>query len=144
MRVSTGPGHTALTRTPLRADLAGGRLGQADHGVLGGDIGRHAGRADQAGDRGGVDDRARLLLQHHRQHVAQAEEHALDVDADHLVEHRLVVLGGRRDLALDAGVVEEAVDAAVGVERRLHVGLHVGRLGDIGDVRSAPRRPAGG
>ena len=48
------------------------------------------------------------------------------------VEHRLVVFGGRRDLALDAGVVEEAVDAAVGVERRLDVVLHVGRFGDVG------------
>ena len=95
------------------------------------------GVADEARDRGRVDDRARLLLQHDRQHVAQAEEHALDVDADDLVEHRLVVLGDRRDLAFDAGVVEEAVDAAEGVERGLHVGPHLGRLRDIGGVGTA-------
>ena len=40
----------------------------------------------------------------------------------------------RRHLAFDAGVVEEAVDAAVGVDGRLDVALHLGRLGDVGDV----------
>ena len=138
--MSIGPGQMALTRMPDRGHLAGGRLGEADHRVLGGDVGRDARRADEAGDRGRVDDGARLLLQHDRQHVAQPEEHALDVDADHLVEHRLVVLGERLELAFDAGIVEEAVDAAVGVERGLHVGLHLGRLGDVGGLRA--RLPA--
>ena len=64
MRVSTGPGQTALTRIALARDLAGGGLGQPDHGVLRGDIGRHAGGRDEPGDRGGVDDRAGFLLQH--------------------------------------------------------------------------------
>ena len=45
-------------------------------------------------------------------------------------------------LPFDAGVVEEAVDRAVGIERRLHIVLHVGGLGDIGATRSAHRRRA--
>ena len=72
------------------------------------------------------------LLQHHRQHVAHAEEHALQIDADHLIEDRLVVFLRRRGPPLDAGVVEEAVDRAVGIERRLHVVLHLGGFRDIG------------
>ena len=35
-------------------------------------------------------------------------------------------------IAFDAGVVEEAVDATIGVERFLHIGLHRGGLGHIG------------
>ena len=48
------------------------------------------------------------------------------------VEHRLVIFGGVRQFAFDAGIVEEAVDRAVGVERRLHIVLHLGRFGDVG------------
>ena len=117
----------------LAGDLAGGGLGQPDHRMLRGDIGRHAGGRDQPGDRGGVDDRAPLLLQHDRQHVAQPEKHALDVDrrspASNIV---LVIFGGVRHFAFDAGIVEEAVDRAVGVERRLDIGPHLGRFGDVG------------
>ena len=130
--MSTGPGQTALTRMPLAGDLAGGGFGQADHRVLRGDIGRHPGGRHETRDRGGVDDRAPLLLQHDRQYVAQAEEDALDVDADDRVEHVLVIFGGVRPFAFDAGVVEEAVDRAVGVERRLDVVPHLGRFGHVG------------
>ena len=59
----------------------------------------------------------RLLAQHHRQHMAQAQEHAFDIDADDGVEHRLVVIDDRRHLAFDAGIVEEAVDPAISLER---------------------------
>src|SRR5439155_3353753 len=113
-------------------DLAGGGLGQADHRVLGGDIGRHPGGRDETGDRGGVDDRPRFLLQHHRQHVTQPEEHALDVDRDDLVEHRLVIFGGVLPGPLDPGVVVEAVDPAIGVERGLYIGRDVGGFGNVG------------
>ena len=44
----------------------------------------------------------------------------------------LVIFGGVRPFAFDAGIVEEAVDRAVGVERRLHIVLHLGRFGDVG------------
>ena len=116
----------------LAGDLAGGGLGQPDDGMLRCDIRRHAGRRDEPRDRGGVDDRALLLLQHDRQHMAQAEKDAFDVHREHLIEHRLVILGGVLDGAFDAGIVEEAVDLAVGVERRFHIGLHFGGFGDVG------------
>ena len=49
-------------------------FGQPDHGVLAGAVDRDIGRADQAGDRRGVDDAALVLLEHHRQHMFHAEE----------------------------------------------------------------------
>ncbi len=83
------------------------------------------------------------LLQHHRQHVAQAEEDALQVDRDDLVEHVLVIVLGRDDLALDAGVVEEAVDAAIRGQGLFDVVLHRRRFRHVGlhEVRvAAPLR----
>ena len=75
------------------------------------------------------------LTDHLRQDVAQAEEHALHIHIDHLVEHGLVVVGGRSDLAFDAGVVEEAVDPAELLDRGPHIGLHLFGPGDIGGHR---------
>src|SRR5262249_34477616 len=34
--------------------------------------------------------------------------------------------------ALDAGIVEEAVDLAVGIKRGFHIAQHLGRFGDVG------------
>jgi hypothetical protein len=48
-----------------------------------------------------------FLLQHDRQHMVQAQEHSLDVDADHRVEHVVVIFGGVRPFALDPGIVEK-------------------------------------
>jgi hypothetical protein len=64
--------------------------------------------------------------------VAQAKEDALDVDPDYCVEHVLVIFGGVRHLAFDPGIVEKAVDGAIGVEGCFDVGLHLGRFGDVG------------
>jgi hypothetical protein len=38
----------------------------------------------------------------------------------------------RGDIALDSGIVEEAIDGAIGVERRLHIVADVVGLRDIG------------
>src|SRR5262249_43937937 len=51
------------------------------------------------------------------------------------VEHGLVVFRGRCELALDAGVVEEAVDPPIGLDRRLDVSLHVRGLRHVGRHR---------
>ncbi len=64
--------------------------------------------------------------------MAQPEEYALDVDADDRVEHVLVIFGGMRPFALDAGVVEKAVDRPVGVERRPHISPDLSRFGHVG------------
>jgi hypothetical protein len=104
MRVSTGQG------IPVHADpgapLACRGLGESDHGVLGRDIGRHAGRCHQARDRGGVDQRTALLADHLR-HVAQAEEHTLHIDADHRIEHRLIIFRRVRELVFDAALLKK-------------------------------------
>ena len=132
MRVSIGPGTHGVHPHAGPRHLAGRGLGQANHSVLRGDIGGHPGRCDQARHRGGIHDRTALLLQHHRQYMTETQEHPLHVDAHHRIEHRLVVFRGWRDIALDARIVVEAIDRAVGVERRLHIGLHVGGFRHIG------------
>ena len=65
--------------------------------------------------------------QHDGQHVAQPEEYALLVHGDDPVEFRLVVLVGRAELALDAGIVEEGIDAAEFLQRARHVGRDLAR-----------------
>jgi hypothetical protein len=91
----------------LARDFARRRLGEPDHRVLRRHIGRHARRPDEAGDGSGVDHGAAALTDHLRQDVAQAEENALHVHADHGVEHRLVVLRGRASLAFDAALLKK-------------------------------------
>src|SRR6185437_16791284 len=95
------------------SDFTGGRLGQPDHRVFGGDIGRHAGGGDQARNGGRVHNRSASLLDHHRQHVAHSEEDASDIDGHDAVEQFLVILPRGRNISLDAGVVVEAVYGAV-------------------------------
>jgi hypothetical protein len=112
----------------LPGDVAGGGLGQADHRVLRGDIGRHPRGRHQPGDPGGVDDGTPLLLQHDRKHVMQAEEDTLDVDANHRVEHVLVIFGGVRPFTFGPGIVEKGVDGTIGVERAFDIGPHLGHL----------------
>ena len=64
MRVLMKPGATALTVTPLRAYLAGQRLGQPDQPGLGGGVVRLAEVADLADDARDVDDPAPAALGH--------------------------------------------------------------------------------
>ena len=63
-----------------------GVLGQALHGVLGGDVGRRAAEAADARDGGDVDDRRRRVLLHQLPElVAQRVERAVDVHLDDAV-----------------------------------------------------------
>src|SRR6516162_11233877 len=100
--------------------------------MLGGDIGRHAGSTEQSGYRGGVDNGAVPLLQHHRQHMPHSEKYALQIDPNDCIENRLVIFLHRHDFALDAGIVEEAVDRIIGIERGLDVILHIDGFCDVG------------
>ena len=133
IRPSTGPGHTALTRMPDGAPSSGD-LGQADHGVLRGDVGRDAPDADEAGDRRGVDDAPATAGGHRRHHVLQPEEHAAEVDGDDPVERLDRVGHDRGDGALDTGVVEEPVDAAEQLHGDADVALDRGFVGHVGDL----------
>ncbi|MNE00990.1 hypothetical protein D3C80_934150 [compost metagenome] len=99
--------------------------------MLGRTVDAAAWHRQQAGDRGGVDDVAVILLrQHARDKTADAMGHAHDVDADHPLP---ILLGGGPQRATDQypGVVEQQVrgaEARIGRKRQL---LDLLRLGDI-------------
>ena len=100
--------------------------------MFAGHIGRAVAKADQAGDRGGVDDRAPAVAEHVLDFVLHAQPHALQVDANDLRPALFRIVAGLGHAALDAGIVERAVETAVGLDGLPHQGLDLGRLGDIG------------
>src|SRR5438270_6409306 len=75
---------------------------QADHAVLGGDVGADPGVAGQRADRGVVDDRAASLALHLPQLVLHAAPHAAQVDPDHAIPLVAGTVGGRDALRHDA------------------------------------------
>src|SRR6185295_117873 len=103
---------------PGAAHLAVRRLGEVDHRRLGGGVDREPSLSALAGDRSGVDDQrlavlfARLVQQ--RQPLAGADYQRPQVDAELHVEVLGLDLLHRRSDA-DAGVVDEHVEAAVGL-----------------------------
>jgi hypothetical protein len=113
----------------LRAQFAAPGLGEADDAELAGGIVGLAEVAVDADHAAGVEDHARALRQHRRQHGLRAMEHAAQVDVDDRVELRQrhllqpCVLG-------DAGVVDQHVDAA---ETLLHGRGHVVQRLAVGD-----------
>src|ERR1700687_6355460 len=80
--------------------------------MFAGAVNRDIGGADQSCDRGGVDDAALVLFEHHRQHVLQPQEYADHVDVEYPAKRFQRIFCDRRDVALDAGVVVEHVDGA--------------------------------
>ncbi len=112
-------------------------FGEGAHRVLGRRIDRAADADLVAGDRGDVDDMPGFLPLHVRQRRGDAVEHALDVDVDHPVP----VLDPQRvepRLRHQAGVVDDDVDAAAGLDRRRHQRLDLRR----GRRRRSPRPSA--
>ena len=87
-----------------------GVLGQADHAVLRGGVGGSTSEGLDAGAGGGVHDRAAPVLQHQRDLVLHAQEHAAEVDGDDPVPFLLGDIGGRAGLLFGAGVVEGDVE----------------------------------
>src|SRR3984893_310701 len=94
--------------------VQGGALGQADLGVLGGDVAGGAGSAGQAGTGRDVDDRAEALLRHNHQLVLHRGEHAAHGGGEHQVEGLDRVVDERVGVvaAVDAGAVDGHVEAA--------------------------------
>lgn len=82
-------------------------------------------------DARGVHDSAAPLLTHDLQDLLEAEEDATQVDRDDTIELVGTEVLGEVLLALDAGVVEEAVDAAEGRQGLVDVALGVVLAGDI-------------
>ena len=125
----------------VRAELAGHRLGEAEHAGLGGAVVRPAEDAAAAlrRDRRHADDRARLLLLHGRDRRLAHVERAAQVH----VEDGVVVLRAdaeELDRLGDAGVVDQHVDPAeLGhhlLDRRL-AGRLVGDVAGIAAMRVA-------
>src|SRR5215207_414476 len=75
--------------------LQGRRPRQADHAVLGGDVGADPGVAGQRTDRGVVDDGAAALALHLPQLVLHAAPHAAQVDPDDAIPVLAGAVGGR-------------------------------------------------
>ena len=99
-------------------------LGQADHAMLGGDVGRLVGRGDQAVRRGDVDDPAPAPPAHARQGGVDRVVVGREVDRqDRLPPGRRELLDRRHEL--DARVVDQDVERA---EFRLGLAHHPGDL----------------
>ena len=131
--VFTGPGQSALTRTPWRANCTpSSRVIASTPPLLGGVGDLRGRRAHRRDERRRVDDRALALREHVRQHGLAAEVDRGQVDlldpapgVEPGVEDRVVVR--RRD----PGVVERDVDPAVRLVRLRVDPLVVLRAGDV-------------
>src|SRR4030095_4148051 len=122
--------YTPLFRSAVLGVLHGGRFGHDAHGALRGVVGHvDAVLADEAGDRGDVDDRAPAGLLHGRDRVLHTQEDALGVDVHHLVPHGHAHGVGAG--AADPGVVHQDVELAEGRDGGLHRRLPVGLVGDV-------------
>ena len=118
MGVSVSQGQTAKTRMfslakPAATDwvmliTAGLRRSQQD---------RVRERQDRADERRGVDDDPAPLPDEEGENLLHAEEDALDVDGQDIVDDLLGALADRAQHALDARVVEQEVQSAVEFDR---------------------------
>src|SRR5882762_3387873 len=128
-------GHGLVRLLAVRA-----RLLEHDDGGLGGAVVRHHRRAVHAGDRGDVDDHAAGLLLHHLlAGPLAAQEHAVEVDADHgvpAVDRDVLGLGAERG----ARVVDHHVEPPPLRHRALDHALDLVLLPDVHGHRE--RAPA--
>ena len=100
--------------------------------MFGGDIGRQARKPDQAGNRGQVDDGAAAALQHVVDFSLKAQECSLGVDPHDGVIVGFRLIGERGDGALDAGIVDRAIESSVLINGACDQGRDIFRTGDIG------------
>ena len=118
--VSTAPGASAETRTPVPHRLVGERPGQREHEGFGCGIGRLIGHRHEAFDRGDVENAAALAGDHAGKKAAHEIDHRARIEIDDLAQRRriLVLEEARRH---DRGIVDEnvGVEAAAG-ERLLN------------------------
>src|SRR5690606_19253261 len=83
------------------------------------------------------------LGDHHRNGVLHAQKGAVDFD---IVDGLPVLVGVVRQLGrplVDTGVVEQAVDAAIGGHRAVHHGLDTGLIGDVAGETCGPATGGG-
>ena len=124
------PGDTELTRMPDRPELLRARPGEREHRGLGRVVVAVVAGRVRRRDRADVDDRPAAALAHHGRRGLRAQEHRLEVVAEHrppLVQRDLgewverEVLAGVVDQDLDrsepvVGLGEETRDTRLGVE----------------------------
>ena len=67
--------------------------------------------------------------------MPHAEEYTVGIDAGDTIEFLFVVLPCVGDMPFDAGVAEQAVDAAVAGLRRFDIGFDIRGLADVGPPR---------
>src|SRR4051794_5169418 len=109
-------------------------MGQRQHRVLGGGVGRAGHFRDMtAGPGCDVDDAAVLLFSHRGQHRAHAIQHTVEIDIDDLLPAVQVEVGPASLGHVDAGAVDQKVDPAV----LCH--YLTGRLVDVGLVADVER-----
>ena len=90
------------------------RMGQRQHRVLGGGVGRARHFRDVTSGPGrDVDDAAVFLLAHRRQHRAHAIQHAVEIDLDQFVPAFQLHVGPAALRHIDAGAVDQQIDAAM-------------------------------
>jgi hypothetical protein len=105
-------GADGVDADPARRVFERGALGETEHAVLGGVVGRASGVADQAAERRAVDDRAAALRAHLAQFVLHARPYAAQVDGRDAVEALGRFVGRVGERQHDAGVVERHVEPA--------------------------------
>jgi hypothetical protein len=116
------------------ADLCRGCTGDADDTVLRTNIFDHVGKAGDARNRRGVDDRAAAVVEHVADLVLHAQEHAGHVNRNAALPLIDRVISKRRLTGLEAGIVERRVQAAEGVDRGLDHRLDLGFAADVGPL----------
>src|SRR4051812_18377412 len=84
-----------------------------------------------AGPGGDVDDAAVLLLAHRRQHRAHAIQHTVEIDLDELVPAFQFHVGPAALRHVDAGTVDQKIDAAVGGQDLLGGLVDAGLVADV-------------
>src|SRR3984957_12247042 len=109
-------------------------LGEADDAVLGGGVLRRPGAAAHDDGRADVDDRpAAALLEHARAELVRADQRALDVDGEGVVDRLLGDVPPRHLLARHVPhVFDQHVEPPEVVEYQVGHGLDLRPVGDVG------------
>jgi hypothetical protein len=147
-----GAGADRVDADASRGVLERGAAGEAEHAVFGGVVGGAPRQADEAAQRGAVDDRAVALRSHLRELVLHAGPDAAQVDCVDAVEELGRLVGGVGRRCLDPGVVERHVDSPEPLHRLLNERADLlsptaaedeRRVGQGAEISSRCRIPAG-